>query len=48
VRCPHALPLLLLLLQFLGAVGTLTSTIIGTQGALVLKLDVPVKQCFYN
>jgi hypothetical protein len=45
--------LLLLLLcilhmQFLGAVGTLTSTIIGTQGALVLKLDVPSKSCFYN
>jgi hypothetical protein len=34
--------------QFLGAVGTLTSTIIGTQGALILTLDIPVRQCFAN
>jgi hypothetical protein len=34
--------------QFLGAVGTLTSIIIGTQGALVLTLDVPVRNCFGN
>ncbi|WIA28681.1 hypothetical protein OEZ86_011217 [Tetradesmus obliquus] len=32
--------------DFLGAIGTLTSTIVGTQGALVLKLDVPIRQCF--
>lgn len=32
--------------DFKGAVGTLTSTIVGTQGALVLTLDVPSRSCF--